>query len=261
MNSGPVGVFDSGVGGLSVLREIRRLLPREDLLYVADSGHCPYGGKPPDEIRARAHAIASFLVGRGAKAIVVACNTATVAAIVDLRRRFAIPIVGMEPAVKPATASTRSGVVGVLATGTTLAGDRFASLVERFANGVTVLTQPCPGLVEQVEAGDLDGEITLDLLRRYTDPLVSRGADTLVLGCTHYPFLRDSLAVVLGPDVSLVDTGTAVARQLRRVLDSGQLRAPGEGRGQVRFFTSATSIEPVLQRLWPEPVAIEPLPV
>ncbi len=261
MNSGPVGVFDSGVGGLSVLREIRRLLPSEDLLYVADSGHCPYGGKPPEEIRARAHAIASFLVHRGAKAIVVACNTATVAAIVDLRRRFAIPFVGMEPAVKPAAASTRSGVVGVLATGTTLAGDRFASLVERFANGVTVLTQPCPGLVEQVEAGDLDDGVTLDLLRRYTEPLVSRGADTLVLGCTHYPFLRGSLAVVLGPDVRLIDTGPAVARQLRRVLHGGQLRAPGERRGEVRFFTSATSSEPVLQRLWPEPVAIEPLTV
>ena len=261
MNSGPIGVFDSGVGGLSVLREIRRLLPAEEVLYVADSGHCPYGGKPAEEIRARAYAITRFLVDRGAKAIVVACNTATVAAIVELRRDFRLPVVGMEPAVKPAAAATRSGVVGVLATGTTLAGDRFASLVERFANGVTVLTQPCPGLVEQVEAGDLYGETTIDLLRRYTTPLVTRGADTLVLGCTHYPFLRDSLAAVLGPDVKLIDTGRAVARQLRRVLDANQLRAPVGHRGQTHFFTSAKSSEPTLQRLWPEPVSIEPLPV
>ena len=261
MDSRPVGVFDSGVGGLSVLREIRRLLPAEDLLYVADSGHCPYGGKPPAEIRARACAIAGFLVDRGAKAIVVACNTATVAAIADLRRRFALPIVGMEPAVKPAAAITRSRVVGVLATGATLAGDRFASLVERFADGITVLTQPCPGLVEQVEAGDLESEVTLDLLRRYTIPLVSRGADALVLGCTHYPFLRTSLAQVLGPEVSLIDTGEAVARQLRRVLDRDQLRAPPQHQGEARFFTSARSSGAILQRLWGDAVPIEQLPV
>jgi glutamate racemase len=257
----PIGVFDSGVGGLSVLREIRTRLPAEDLVYVADSGHCPYGGKPYPAIQARARAITSFLLNRGAKAIVVACNTATVAAIADLRAAFDVPIVGMEPAVKPAAAATRSGIVGVLATGATLAGDRFALLAERWTDGVELLTQACPGLVEQVEAGDMTGEATRGLLRRYVTPLVDRGADTLVLGCTHYPFLRGALADLVGPDVYIVDSGKAVARQVERVLDAEGLRAPGASSGHVELYTSRPEAAPVLQRLWPERASVQPLPV
>jgi glutamate racemase len=259
----PIGVFDSGVGGLSVLREIRTRLPAEDVMYVADSGHCPYGGKPYAAIQVRARAITGFLRDRGAKAIVVACNTATVAAIADLRDTFDVPIVGMEPAVKPAAAATRSGVVGVLATGATLAGDKFALLAERWADGVELLTQACPGLVEQVEAGDMDGEATRDLLRAYVTPLLERGADTLVLGCTHYPFLRGLLADLVGPDIHILDSGAAVARQVERVLEAAGLLKPGESDspGHVELFTSRPDAAPVLQRVWGEPASVHSLPV
>jgi glutamate racemase len=254
----PIGVFDSGVGGISVLREVRRRLPGENLVYVADSGHCPYGGKSYAEIQERACAITRFLLAQGAKAVVVACNTATAAAIETLRATFGdVPIVGMEPAIKPAVAATRSGVVGVLATGATLGGERFAGLAQRFSDGVELLTQACPGLVEQVETGDLDGPTTVDLLRRYVPPLLARGADTLVLGCTHYPFLRSALLELVGPEVVLIDTGEAVARQVARVVDADPVARVGD----VRFVTSDMRVAPVMQTLWGEPVQVEVLPV
>jgi glutamate racemase len=253
----PIGVFDSGVGGISVLREVRRLLPGEDLVYVADSGHCPYGGKSYAEIQVRACAITRFLVGQGAEVVVVACNTATAAAIETLRATFGdVPIVGMEPAIKPAVAATRSGVVGVLATGATLGGERFAGLAQRFSDGVELLTQACPGLVERVEAGDLDGPQTLGLLRLYVQPLLARGADTLVLGCTHYPFLRGALLELVGPQVVLIDTGEAVARQVGRVVDA-EVR---DRLGDVRFVTSDMRVAPVMRKLWGEAVQVEILP-
>jgi glutamate racemase (EC 5.1.1.3) len=189
-DAAPVGVFDSGLGGLSVLAELRALLPHRDFIYVADSGHCPYGDRSPDEIRARAQAITTFLIGQGAELVVVACNAATVTAIDALRAQYALPFVGMEPAIKPAAARTRSGVVGVLATTVTARGERLQRLVRDHASGVQVLTQPCPGLVERVEDGALHDPATEALLRRYLDPLLQAGADTVVLGCTHYPFLR-----------------------------------------------------------------------
>ncbi|GAA6132824.1 glutamate racemase [Halopseudomonas sabulinigri] len=219
----PVGVFDSGVGGLSVLREIRQLLPAESLLYVADSGYVPYGDKPPEQIRERSRAIARFLIERGAKALVLACNTATAAAINDLRGEFDLPIIGMEPAVKPAALATRNGVVGVLATTGTLQSAKFAALLDRFARSVKVITQPCPGLVECVERGELSGPAVEALLQRYTAPLLAAGCDTLILGCTHYPFLRPALQRLLPPQVQIVDTGAAVARQLQVKLTENQL--------------------------------------
>ena len=256
----PIGVFDSGVGGLSVLREIRRLLPAEDLVYVADSRHCPYGAKPPNEIAARAQAITNFLIEEhGAKQIVVACNTATVAALDALRATFALPIVGMEPAVKPAAAATRTGVVGVLATGTTLAGSRFARLVERYGDGIEIVTQPCPGLVEQVEAGDLDGRRTRALVRSYVGELLARGADALVLGCTHYPFLRQTIAQEAGPKVTVIDTGPAVARQVVRLLP-----CPRQvGHGTTRFYTSGDVALGwrLIEQLWGEPVRLSVMSV
>jgi len=254
-----IGVFDSGVGGISVLQEIRAVLPDADLVYVADSGHCPYGGKSYAEIRARAVAITGFLVDAGCQVVVVACNTATAAAIEHLRSEFnQVPIVGMEPALKPAAAATRSGVVGVLATGATLGGERFAGLAERVADGIELLTQPCPGLVEQVEAGQLDGPATDALLRRYVEPLLARGADTLVLGCTHYPFLRPALTRLVGPNVALIDTGAAVARQVVHVLGT---HAATSGEGQVRFATSDVRVAPVIEQLWGDLAKIEHLPV
>ncbi len=250
----PVGVFDSGVGGLSVLREIRALLPSESLMYVADSGHIPYGEKSQEFIRERSLAITRFLLEQGAKALVLACNTATVAAVADLRERYPqLPIVGMEPAVKPAAAATRSGVVGVLATTGTLKSAKFAALLDRFANDVRVVTQPCPGLVERIEAGELDGEATRALLWSYVQPLLAEGCDTLILGCTHYPFLRPLLVGMVPESVRLVDTGAAVARQLQRLLEARDLLACGPVQ-PCRFWSSGepSAMQNVLPKLWGE---------
>jgi len=258
----PIGVFDSGVGGLSVLAEIRSQLPHEDLLYVADSAHVPYGAKTADQIRSRSLALARFLLGQRAKALVIACNTATAAAAGLLRETFATPVVAMEPAVKPAAAATRNGVVGVLATVGTLRSAQFAALLDRFGGGIEVVTQPCPGLPEQVEAGELDTFRTRALVERYLAPLRARGADTIVLGCTHYPFLRAVIADIAGPGVALIDTGAAAARQLRRVLEARDLLSHGAAPGGERFWTSgdARASAPVFARLWGREVEVLALP-
>ncbi len=258
-----IGVFDSGLGGISVLREIRALLPNEDLLYVADSGHVPYGSKTDTYIRERSLRISGWLLDQGAKSVVIACNTATAAAATTLRATFDVPVIAMEPAIKPAVATTRSGVVGVLATVGTTRSARLTALIHRFGRGVRVLTQPCPGLVEQVEMGDLEGPATRALIERYVTPLLRRGADTLVLGCTHYPFLRPLLADIVGPDVALIDTGAAVARRTAQVLgEQGLLRAAP--RGAERFWSSgdtALAERVIGAYLWSAGVAVEPLPV
>ncbi|WP_027612231.1 glutamate racemase [Pseudomonas sp. URIL14HWK12:I6] len=239
MREAPIAVFDSGVGGLSVLAEIQRLLPHESLLYFADCGHIPYGEKTPEFIRQRCNVMAGFFREQGAKALVIACNTATVAAVADLRRDFPEwPIVGMEPAVKPAAAATRSGVVGVLATTGTLQSAKFAALLDRFAADVRVITQPCPGLVELIESGDLHSAELRTLLQHYVDPLLANGCDTIILGCTHYPFLKPMLKTMTPDSISLIDTGAAVARQLQRLLAERDLLAKGPNR-PVRFWTSA----------------------
>jgi glutamate racemase len=250
--SAPIGVMDSGVGGLSVLAEIQRLLPNESLLYVADCGHVPYGEKSPDYIRQRCRRIAEFFQSQGAKAMVMACNTATVAAAADLRELYPDwPLVGMEPAVKPAAAATRSGVVGVLATTGTLQSAKFAALLDRFANDVQVVTQPCPGLVERIETGDLDSPQLRQLLQGYVQPLLAAGCDTLILGCTHYPFLRPLLAEMVPVDVAIIDTGAAVARQLQRLLAARDLLADGPACDTV-FWSSAEpqSLRKILPVLW-----------
>ncbi|SDT28800.1 glutamate racemase [Pseudomonas oryzae] len=259
----PVGVFDSGVGGLSVLGELRARLPRESLLYVADSGHVPYGEKSPDYIRERCRRIADFLLTQGAKALVVACNTATVAAVGELRERHpGLPIVGMEPAVKPAAAATRSGVVGVLATTGTLRSARFAALLDRFASDVRVVTQPCPGLVECVEQGALTAPATRTLLEAYVQPLLAQGCDTLILGCTHYPFLKPLLRQLVPSGVELIDTGAAVARQLERLLAEHELLAAGAAQ-PTHFWSSGDpqALARVLPVLWGEAAPVAALEV
>jgi glutamate racemase len=238
---GPIGVFDSGVGGLAVLREIRVELPNEDLLYVADSAHAPYGDKSTQEIETRSIAIVEFLLGQGAKAIVVACNTATGAAAALLRSRFPVPIVAMEPAIKPAAAMTRSGVIGVLATSRTIASDNIAMLQVRFGGGVKILMQACPGLVEKVESGDLCSEETRTLVRHYIRPLLDQGADTLVLGCTHYPFLESVIKEIAGPSTSVLDPSPAVARELRRRLEGAGLLSRSGRLGSEKFWSSAAT--------------------
>jgi glutamate racemase len=242
----PIGVFDSGVGGLSVLRHIREQLPHEQLLYLADSGFAPYGDKPEQVVAERSLAIAGFLVARGAKALVVACNTATVAAIKLLRAHYPdMPIVGVEPGLKPAAAATRNGKVGVLATNVTLAGEKFLALREQISQSshAQFLLQGCTGLVEQIELGELGTEATAAMLDRYIKPLLDQGADTLVLGCTHYPFVRGTIEATVARhtsrEVLLVDTGDAVARQLARLLAAANtLRIDGEP--TLEAFTTAS---------------------
>ena len=269
-SGGVIGVFDSGVGGLTVWREIVRQLPHEDTLYLADQAHVPYGPRPLAQVREFAEGIARFLLDQGARVIVVACNTASAAALHDLRRTFPdVPFVGMEPAVKPAAERTHNGIVGVIATQATFQGRLFASLVERYADHVRVLTQACPGLVEAVEAGRLDTPDTEALLRQYLAPLLEAGVDQLVLGCTHYPFLRPTIERLVGAGVAVIDPAPAVARQVGRVLAHGKpplkrgVRAEGEGEsplkrgvrttGRYVFYTSGDvgKFEQVLGRLVP----------
>ncbi len=254
VSNAPIGVFDSGVGGLSVLREIRALLPHESLLYVADSGHVPYGEKSPEFIRERCRVLAEFLLAQGAKALVLACNTATVAGVAELRELYPqLPLVGMEPAVKPAAAATQSGVVGVLATTGTLKSAKFAALLDRFASDVRVITQPCPGLVERIEAGELDSPATRELLQGFVAPLLAEGCDTLILGCTHYPFIKPLLRSLVPDSISLIDTGAAVARQVQRLLTSHDLLASGPAQ-PAQFWSSGDplAMQRVLPLLWDE---------
>lgn len=244
----PVGIFDSGVGGLSVLRHIQAQLPHEHLLYFADSGFAPYGDKSEEVVIDRVLGIAAFLVSRGVKALVVACNTATVAAVRILRERYPdMPIVGVEPGLKPGAASTRNGLVGVLATERTLAGEKFLLLRDQIvaATDARFLLQPCVGLADQIEFGE-PGSPALDaMLERYIAPLLAQGADTLVLGCTHYPLVQASIERVIGrhtdAEVTLIDTGDAVARQLARLLEAaGLLRPAGGDAAHLQGFTSAS---------------------
>lgn len=245
----PIGIFDSGVGGLSVLRHIRALLPQEHLIYFADSGFAPYGDKTEAVVVERSLAVAAFLVGRGVKALVVACNTATVAAIKAVRTAYpALPVVGVEPGLKPGAAATRNGTVGVLATASTLRGEKFLALREQIsgATGTQFLLQPCGGLVERIEQGDLSGEATAAMLQGYVAPLLEQGADTLVLGCTHYPFVREAIAQIVAArgesaQVTLIDTGDAVARQLARLLEGAALLRPGGTPAHLRGYTSGSA--------------------
>jgi len=262
MQPDTIGVFDSGVGGLSVLREIRALLPTEGLIYVADSAHIPYGEKSRHYIESRARVIAAFMIERGAKALVVACNTATAAAVASLRSTFSVPIVGMEPGVKPAAQLTQSGVIGVLAMPGTLASQKFAALLQRHAGEAQVVVQACPGLVEQIERGDIDGQHTRALVQRYVEPLLERGADTLVLGCTHYPFVAKLIRDAAGPTVKLVETGAAVARELKRRLAAGQLLTTQQTPGGEEFWTSGDprTVAPVIATLWVRAVTVSRMP-
>jgi len=259
----PIGVFDSGLGGLSVLHAIRRELPSEDLIYVADSGHAPYGDRDEAYIVERSTALTEFLLSRGAKAIVVACNTATAVAIATLRARYALPIIGIEPAVKPAAATSQSHVVGVLATTRTLASEKYQRLAARFSEQATLLRQPCPGWVERVESGETQSASTRALIARTLAPVLERGADTLVLGCTHYPFLASTIAEVAGPGVQLIEPGAAVARVLReRLAASGALK-PDDQPGQEEFWSSDPSPRSaeVAMRLWGRILELRPLRV
>ncbi len=236
----PIGVFDSGIGGLSVLRAIRQLMPEEGVLYLGDQAHVPYGQRSMRQVQNFSEAITRFLLEQGAKLIVVACNTASAAALYDLRAKFPkVPFVGMEPAVKPAVERTQSGLVGVLATPSTFQGALYASVLERFASGVEVVQSTCPGLVAQVERGDLQGEATRAILEDVLRPMLKQGVDTIVLGCTHYPFVIPLIEEIVGESVRVIDPAPAVAKQTRRLLEQHQLKQVRDQPGILRLFTSA----------------------
>ncbi|MDP3308773.1 glutamate racemase [Methylotenera sp.] len=248
----PVAVFDSGVGGISVLKHIYALLPHEQLLYVADSKYAPYGNKTPEEIQARCFEIADFLIAKEAKALVVACNTATAAAIDALRDKYTLPIIGMEPAVKPAAEASKNGIIGVLATTGTLKSAQFAGLLESYGRNVKVVTQACVGLVECIERGELNTVSTRSLIQQYCAPLLAEGADTIVLGCTHYPFVREVIREIVGEKISLIDTGAAVAKQLKRQLEEQALLSASKQPADVKFWTNseAENSKQVIEALW-----------
>lgn len=235
----PIGVFDSGIGGLSVIRHLHEQLPHEDLLYFADQGHIPYGARPLPQIQTFSAEITRFLLANGAKLIVVACNTATAAAIESLRATFPETLfVGMEPALKPAAAQTRTGKIGVLATPGTFASARYAMLIDRFTQQFEVLEDPCTGLVEEIEAGRLDSAETRRILTAATTPMLAAGVDTLVLGCTHYPFVRPLLAEIVGDRIAIIDPAPAVARRAANVLQQHDLSGDADRVGALTMFTS-----------------------
>jgi len=235
----PIGIFDSGVGGISVLRAIRTQMPEENVIYFGDQGHIPYGPRPMVQIRNFSEAITRFLLEHGAKIIVVACNTASAAALKYLRETFhEIPFVGMEPAVKPAAEHTHTGKVGVLATPATFQGALYASVVERFANGVELFQDTCPGLVQEIEQGNLDGEAPRRILEEALLPMLEKDIDTVVLGCTHYPFVIPLIQRIVGDGVRVIDPAPAVARQTTRLLEATGMRNGSGEQGAIRLFTS-----------------------
>lgn len=222
-----------------MLTHLQASLPSETIIYLADQAHIPYGPRPVEQLRDFTAGITRFLLAQGAKLIVVACNTASAAALDHLRATFPnIPFVGMEPAVKPAAHTTQSGKVGVLATPSTLNSNRYAALMSRFAADIEVHEDPCVGLVQLIEAGALHEPETRSLLQHVLDPMLTAGVDTLVLGCTHYPFVRLLLQELAGPEVSIIDPAPAVARQTRFVLQQRRLAAEGSAAGTVRYYTS-----------------------
>lgn len=236
-----IGIFDSGIGGLTVTKAIQQALPSERLLYFGDTAHMPYGTRSLEEVRAFSMAITEALLQRGCKLIVIACNTASGAALSHLRERWSdVPFVGMEPAVKPATEQTKSGVVGVIATTATFQTTVYATVVERFGKDTKVLHQDCPGLVSAIEQGALDSPATEALLKSWLEPMLKEGIDALVLGCTHYPLVRPLIERIVGPEVRVIDPAPAVARQVVRLLDQHGIRAASDEQGSLSCYTSGS---------------------
>lgn len=241
MNKHPIGVFDSGVGGLSVWQEIVKILPHESIVYLADNAHCPYGPRPEAEIIALCEKNVDFLLSYHCKLIVVACNTATAAAIEALRDKYDIPFVGMEPAIKPAALHSKTGKIGVLATQGTLNGKLFKTTSDKYARHLEVQVQIGHGLVEVVETGKAATEEAESLLRKYLEPMLENDVDQIVLGCTHYPFLRSVIQKIAGNQVNIIDPAGAVARQVQRLLAEKQLQAPDQQIPSYHFFASGNT--------------------
>ena len=254
--SAPIGIYDSGVGGLTVLRAVRSLLPDEDLIYFADQANVPYGNRSLNEVRGLAEGAASFFISQGAKLIVIACNTASAAALKHLRGLFPdYPFVGMEPAVKPAAEQTLSGKVGVLATPSTFQGELYASVVERFAHDVQLYQATCPGLVQQIENGHLNTPQTRKILEDALEPMLQEGVDTLVMGCTHFPFVIPLISEIAGGKVNVIDPAPAIARQVKRVWETRGLLSERKRAGEMVFWTSGDAEK--MQVLLPKLITVE----
>jgi len=265
----PIGVFDSGIGGLSVLKEIHQLLPYENLIYVGDSLHAPYGDNSAAYVRERSQHISEFLLDQGVKAIVVACNTATAEAATQLRATMDVPVIGLEPAIKPASQLSKNGVIGILATQRTINSERLSGLTEKFANDKKVIAQACPGLVELVEACNLESAETISLLNQYIQPLLDQGTDTLILGCTHYPFLIPAIQTIVSSDIEILETGKPVAKQLQRILQQNQLERSvlnysekSNYKSKLTFYNSSDNPQQcsAMKELWGSDITINTLP-
>jgi len=254
----PICVIDSGAGGLSVLKKIRQLLPNEELIYMADSYFSPYGSKSKRVIKNRCFENMGFVELQHAKALVLACNTATAAAVKELREAFDIPIIGMEPAIKPAADLTRTGVIGVLATEGTVDSDKYLDLESLYRDRVKIITKACPRLVDEIEQIDLDRGEIIKLVTEYTEAFLDKGGDTLVLGCTHYALITDIIAEIVGKEVVVVDTGMAVAKELKRRLYALELNSDSKREGRVSFFTSGNVEDQkiILSRYWGEEIEV-----
>ena len=240
--TGKIGIFDSGVGGLSVFREIRKVLPEVSIVYFADQANVPYGPRPLLEVRSFSKKITEFLISEGAELIVVACNAASAAALHDLRQEYpTYPFVGMEPAVKPAAEYTKTGVVGVLATPATFQGELYASVVERFANEVKIMQNTCPGLVKSIESGDLIGPEPRSILENAILPMLAENIDTIVLGCTHYPFVIPLIQSIAGEKVRVIDPAPAIARQTARMMHQTGILPQSQDQPEFKMFTSGDS--------------------
>lgn len=257
-NSAAIGIFDSGVGGLSITKYIAEHLPNENIIYVADTLHAPYGDKPVDFIIERVNLIAQKLINRGVKAIVIACNTATVNAIEQLRAQVNIPIIGVEPAIKPAAKQSKTKKVAILATQATSDNHRFKDLIVKHQNGTQVLIQPCPGLVEFIEQGEQESPACTLLLTNYLQPLIKQGIDTLVLGCTHYPFVQKQITNITGPQVKIIETAAPVTLQLEKKLNHENISACGTQKAKYEFYSSKANEQQahVFTHLWQSPLEL-----
>jgi len=257
VNRQAIAVFDSGLGGLTVLRALRDRLPQEDFFYFADTRFLPYGDRPETFLKQRGVLIAEALASRGVKALVVACKTATAVAAESIRAATDLPVVALEPGVKPAATLTRSGVIGVLATTRTLQSERFQRLVGNHANHLRVVAQACPGLAEAIEADGPESPLVANLLDGFVAPLAGAGADVVVLGCTHYPWVADAIARRMPPGTRLLDTGEPVARQLDRLLGTAGLLGGGSGRLTVATSGAPARVSATVDRLWGEHLSVE----
>lgn len=238
MNNNPIGIFDSGVGGTSIWKEIQKRLPSEDTIYLADSKNAPYGEKSPEQILQLSLKNTEFLLDKGCKIIVVACNTATTNAIDYLRENYRVPIIGIEPAIKPAALQSRSKTVGILATKGTLSSRLFHSTSEIHAKGIKIIEREGVGLVPLIEQGKMASEEIRNLLQTHLEPMLDEDIDYLVLGCTHYPYLLPLLRELLPENVQIIDSGEAVARQTKAVLEHKGLVNPSEKLGRYQFYTN-----------------------